>query len=70
MPGVTGARRYKLHGAAGAAPAYLAIYEFDAADLADPVRELGARTASGQVQMSDVLQLDPPPVVTIYEVAD
>jgi hypothetical protein len=67
VPGVTGVRRYKLHGADGAGPAYLAIYELDAEDLADPVRALGARSASGQVQMSDVLQLDPPPVVTIYE---
>ena len=67
VPGITGARRYKLHGAPGQEPAYLAIYELEAENLADPVRELSARSGSGQIQLSDVLQLDPPPVVTIYE---
>ncbi len=69
VPGITGARRYKLLGGEGDEPVYLAIYELDAEDLTAPVRELGARAASGQIQMSDVLQLDPPPVITICELA-
>jgi hypothetical protein len=70
VPGIIGARRYKLRGGDGEEPTYLAIYELDADDLMAPVRELGARSASGQIQMSDVLQLDPPPVITICELAD
>ena len=70
VPGVTGARRYKLLGGDDAEPAYLAIYELDADDLTAPLRELSARSASGQTQLSDVLQLDPPPVVTICELTD
>ena len=70
VPGITGARRYKLLGGDGAEPAYLAIYELDADDLTAPLRELSARSASGQTQLSDVLQLDPPPVVTLCELTD
>jgi len=70
VPGVTGARRYKLLGGDDAEPAYLAIYELDADDLTAPLRELSARSASGQTLLSDVLQLDPPPVVTICELTD
>ncbi len=47
--------------------AYIAIYEIEADDLAVPLNEMAARTADGRVQISDALQLDPPPVVTFYE---
>jgi hypothetical protein len=71
VPGIVGARRYKVHsGGDGEAPEYLAIYELEADDLADPMRELRARSAAGEIQMSDVLRLDPPPVVTLYELID
>jgi hypothetical protein len=58
VPGFTSARRYKVHGPAGdgtGAPAYLAIYEIDADDL------------TAETRGSDALRLDPPPIVTIYE---
>ena len=70
VPGFVSARRYKVHGAAAGdtgAPAYLAIYEIDADDLAAPAAELRARSASGVMHVSDALRLDPPPVVTLYE---
>ena len=71
VPGITGARRYKLRdAAAGEGPAYLAIYDLEADDLAEPMRELRARSASGQMDMSDVLRLDPPPVVTVCELIE
>jgi len=70
VPGITGARRYKLLSGDDAEPVYLAIYELDADDLMAPLRELSARSASGQTQLSGVLQLDPPPVVTICELTD
>ena len=70
VPGIIGARRYKVHDATGAGPAYLAIYELEADDLAEPMRELRARSASGQMDMSDVLRLDPPPVVTLCELIE
>lgn len=74
VPGFVGARRYKLHAAVSGEDApvnrYLAIYEIDADDLTAPMAELRARSASGQMQMSDVLCLDPPPVVTLYELME
>jgi hypothetical protein len=68
VPGFTAARRYKAHN--GANQEYLAVYEIDAGDLTDPVRELAARSAAGQTRTSDALQTDPPPVVTIYELLE
>ncbi len=68
VPGFVAARRYKVHNGTG--HSYLAIYEIDADDLTDPMKELHARSASGQMHMSDTLQLDPPPVVTLYELLD
>lgn len=69
VPGFVSARRYKVHGAAadGGVPAYLAIYEIEADDLADPPAQWRARSASGQATGSKALRLDPPPTVTIYE---
>src|SRR5512139_3868666 len=75
VPGIVGAHRYKVHdgGPSAADPAghpYVAIYELEADDLTAPVQELRARSASGRIQMSDLLQLDPPPAITIYELLD
>jgi hypothetical protein len=74
VPGFVSARRYKAHDAGGsAAPSahpYLAIYEIEADDLTGPVKELRARSVSGQTTTTDVLQTDPPPVVTLYELIE
>lgn len=75
VPGIVGARRYRVHGGgdAGADPSshpYVAIYEIEADDLTAPVAELGARSTTGEIRLSDVLRLDPPPVVTLYELID
>ena len=77
VPGFVSARRYKVHtpegsaageaAGAAAAPAYLAIYEIDADDLEVPLAELRARRAAGRSRGTGALRLDPPPVVTIYE---
>lgn len=70
VPGFVSARRYKVHGAAAAgagAPAYLAIYEIDADDLTAPAAEWRARSAAGLATGTEALRLDPPPIVTIYE---
>ncbi|MFC5752234.1 hypothetical protein [Actinomadura rugatobispora] len=73
VPGFVGARRYKVRdggGEGGAGPSYLAIYEIEADDLAAPLAELRARSISGQIKMSDALQMDPAPVVTFYELIE
>ncbi|MGD0700577.1 MAG: hypothetical protein ABSA02_11910 [Trebonia sp.] len=70
IPGIVSARRYKLVGRKGQDPAYLAIYELDADDVRAPLRELGARASSGAIEMSDVLQQDPAPIITLYELTD
>ena len=69
VPGFVGARRYKLAGGDGT-PSYLAIYEIEADDIFAPVKELSARSATGEHSKSDVLRTDPPPVVTIYQSVD
>jgi hypothetical protein len=65
VPGFVAARRYRVVGPDG--PVYIAVYDIEADDVTAPVKELGARSASGQHTMSDVLALDPPPVITIAE---
>jgi hypothetical protein len=75
IPGIVSARRYKVHDAGfvradPSAPRYLAIYEIDTDDLADPLEELVTRAGDGRIAMSDVLQLDPPPGLTLYELLD
>jgi hypothetical protein len=70
IPGIVSARRYKLVGRKGQPASYLALYELEADDVRAPLRELGARASSGVIEMSDVLQQDPPPTITLYELTD
>ena len=71
VPGIVGARRYKVHdpGPDGgeAWPAYIAVYEIDCDDLQAPMRALRARSSEGRERMTELLELDPPPVVTLCE---
>jgi hypothetical protein len=46
---------------------YLTIYDYDTNDVQKMVAELGERMANGTIHLSDVVQLDPLPTVTIYE---
>jgi hypothetical protein len=64
IPGFVGVRRYKVP---GPEPVYLAICDIEADDLSAPAKELRARSAAGRNTPSDAIQLDPPPVVTVYE---
>lgn len=70
VPGFTGARRFKVAGKPGEAPAYLAIYEIEADEVTAPVQEMRARAKAGKQTPSDAITLDPPPVVTLYEQLD
>jgi len=75
VPGIVAARRYRVHRASGgeaepSAPAYVAVYDIDSDDLDGPLRELGIRAGDGRVRMSDAIQMDPPPTVTIYELVE
>jgi hypothetical protein len=70
IPGIVSARRYKLVGRRDQAPSYLAVYELDADDVRSPLRELGGRVSSGVIEMSDVIQQDPAPIITLYELTD
>jgi hypothetical protein len=75
LPGIISARRYKVHGDGGplADPSrrqYLAIYELEADDLSQPFEELGKAAADGRIQMSDALQMSPPPAVTVFELME
>jgi hypothetical protein len=73
IPGFVAARRYRVHERAGAPSTkatYLAIYELEADDLDQPLAELAARSAGGQMTSSDALGRSPAPVVTIYELIE
>ena len=64
IAGIVSAHRYKVHGEADRP--YLAVYEIEADDITAPMKEWAARSAAGQANMSDAMQLDPPPVITFY----
>jgi hypothetical protein len=73
VPGFVAARRYQIHGADGDGSTkgrYLAIYELETDDLGAALAELSARYADGRMDLSDTLQLSPPPDVTIYELIE
>ena len=72
IPGFVSARRYRVAGGAKEGQhSYLAVYEIEADDLTVPVKEIRARSASGQTTSAgDLVQADPPAVVTLYELID
>jgi hypothetical protein len=75
IPGIVSAQRYRIRHtgeppADTAGPQYLAIYELEADDLAQPIEELGKRAAGGAIRMTDALQLSPTPVLSLYELIE
>ncbi|MWA03545.1 hypothetical protein F8568_024810 [Actinomadura sp. LD22] len=68
VPGFVSARRFKLQGDADPSlPPYLAIYEIEADEPDESLKELRRRSAAGEIETSDVLRMDPPPAVAFYE---
>ena len=72
IPGIVSARRFALSDAQlmpvdSAVPKYVAIYELETNDIAQVLKEMGSRVANGTVHMTDAIELDPAPSVTIYE---
>lgn len=65
LPGFVSARRFKPVDGEGT---YVATYEVDADDLTGVMATLGEAAASGKLQMSDAMQLDPPPTLRLLEV--
>jgi len=73
IDGITGATRYKLSDATPLGPdahRYTAVYELDSDDLKGVLDELMARAMDGRMHTSDVLAMDPPPSMVIYELID
>ena len=66
IAGFTSARRFKQLGGDTATP-HLAIYEIEADDLEAAQAGIGTAMAAGEVRMSDVLSMDPPPSMVLYE---
>ena len=66
VDGFAAARRFH---AVGGSPAqsYLAIYELDAPDLEKAVADLQQKAIGGEIKMSDAMQMQPLPVVQLYE---
>jgi len=59
IPGITGAIRYKLDPASAEKPSspYLAIYAVETDDPAAVMAELGKRAGSGEIHMSDAIDV-------------
>jgi len=66
VPGFVSARRFRRVDADGEVE-YLAVYEVDAPDIGEPVRELRRRSAAGETTPPTAVRLDPPPDVALYE---
>jgi hypothetical protein len=62
LEGFVSARRFEPVDADGP---FVAIYEIDAADPSAALANLGKAAGSGQLNMSDVLQMDPPPTMRL-----
>ena len=77
VPGFLGARRFKIHPDDAAAadpgrPQYLIVYDIEADDIFEPIREMRERrrTSPPDLIRDTVLRMDPPAIVTVYEAVD
>ena len=66
VPGIVGARRFKTL-TTDAAHRYVAIYEVDADDVQGVMDAIGKASANGALPLSDALQMNPPPGMTLCE---
>ncbi|MBB5158931.1 DUF4286 family protein [Saccharopolyspora phatthalungensis] len=73
IPGVVGARRFKLAdvqsafaGQVAHGQRYLVIYEIDTDDPEEVERQLRARFADGRLRPTDTMAADPPPIAVYY----
>lgn len=64
VEGIVSARRF---GPLGDDGPFVAIYEIEGDDLQAVLARLGEGAVSGAIEMSDVMQMDPPPVVRVLE---
>ena len=73
IDGITTARRYRASGATPIGPdvpPYVAVYELEADDLGGVLGDLASRAMDGRMNMSDAMEMDPPPSMVIYELVD
>ncbi|WP_405146795.1 hypothetical protein OG308_24310 [Nocardia salmonicida] len=64
VPGFIGARRFAPMQDDGP---YVAVYDMEAEDLAVALAGLYAAAENGDIQLSDALQLDPPPTIRLLK---
>ena len=72
VPGFVSAHRYRAVDRASGEldtenPSFLAVYEMEADDLSQPLKEVRVRTAEGRMSGPGETQIDPAPVITLYE---
>jgi hypothetical protein len=65
LPGFVAARRYRPVRDDGGP--FVAIYEVDADDLRQVMRELSKALSEGTLDMSPAIQMDPPPTMRLLE---
>jgi hypothetical protein len=66
LAGFTSARRFKRVDGEHDTP-YLTVYEVEADDLNAALAGIAAAFQRGELEISDVLSMDPPPVMAVYE---
>lgn len=59
----------RLFSPVGEDASFVAVYEVDRDDLQGAVAALGEAFAQGEMQLSDAMQMDPPPNIRILEEA-
>lgn len=71
VPAITGAKRLRILPGQDfpllGQPRYLALYEIEADDLMEAVRQLGAAVEDGRVVMTDSIRSDPRSTYVVYE---
>jgi hypothetical protein len=65
IPGIVAARRYTPVRADGGP--FVAIYELEADELRDVIRAVLRTFREGRFQMSEAVQMDPPPAMRLLE---
>lgn len=68
IDGVSGATRYELAGVGGddSTTKYLAVYQIEADDPQAVIDDIAVAAGDGRLNMSDVLQMEPPPDALLY----
>jgi hypothetical protein len=71
VPAITGAKRYRIAPNQDlrlpGTPRYLSVYDIEADDVTDAVKQLGQAVGAGKVVMTDLIRSEPQSTIVVYE---